>query len=468
MEKITVIYDDSRIPVQEIRDITGKKNFGSTIFKRVSLKERMKETALSMKRVGDFVCDTEWSMEAGAVKSEGKTYFVIFSDFVVKDSKALSILLEKSCYAKDAYKVVNDERISAMILPDADALRMYLKNDTEGMFAIEDEAFMDISTPDAFRQYITSGFDARFFNALSGDEYTVVKSSKNVAKIKAEYDFYHMLPDEMKTYFTLPYNYREEDGAASYTMERYHMTDLAIRYVHGAIDKQEFTTVLKRLFMFIEKRTVRQVSAKEYEINARALYVDKVNERIEMLKQNPQYERLNRLISEGTAYNGIDDVVSRYMRLYDAITAKKDFAKVLVISHGDLCFSNILYSPETSLLRLIDPKGATQESDLYMNPYYDIAKLSHSICGRYDFFNSDLFEISLNNDMKFKLIVDGDTSEYVEIFKMFLAEKGIDYRLVRLYEASLFISMLPLHIDREKKTFGLLLNAINILEELEV
>ena len=39
--------------------------------------------------------------------------------------------------------------------------------------------------------------------------------------------------------------------------------------------------------------------------------------------------------------------------------------------------------------------------------------------------------------------------------------------LVRVYEASLFLSMLPLHIDNPHKVFGFILNVNNILKELE-
>ena len=149
------------------------------------------------------------------------------------------------------------------------------------------------------------------------------------------------------------------------------------------------------------------------------------------------------------------------------MTSGRKFIPVLVIGHGDLCFSNILYSREASVLRLIDPKGAQTEAELYMNPYYDLAKLSHSICGNYDFFNSDLFEITLNEHMQFDLTIDNDNTHFVNIFKEYLQKNELDYRLVRLYEASLFLSMLPLHIDREKKVFAFVLNAIRILEELE-
>ena len=38
---------------------------------------------------------------------------------------------------------------------------------------------------------------------------------------------------------------------------------------------------------------------------------------------------------------------------------------------------------------------------------------------------------------------------------------------MRIYEASLFLSMLPLHIDNPHKVFGFILNVKNILKEIE-
>jgi len=48
-----------------------------------------------------------------------------------------------------------------------------------------------------------------------------------------------------------------------------------------------------------------------------------------------------------------------------------------------------------------------------------------------------------------------------------LQRYGIDLALIRLYELSLFLSMLPLHMDRPHKVFGFVLNAIAILDSLE-
>ena len=103
-----------------------------------------------------------------------------------------------------------------------------------------------------------------------------------------------------------------------------------------------------------------------------------------------------------------------------------------------------------------------------MNPFYDICKLSHSVCGSYDYFNSGMFEISLSETNTLTLSIDSDNERYIRIFKKKLSENGCDYRLIRLYEASLFLSMLPLHIDRRKKVLGFILNAVRIMDEVEV
>ncbi|MFT3982534.1 MAG: hypothetical protein QM697_01395 [Lachnospiraceae bacterium] len=468
MKKIIVIYDDSRKPNQEIKNITGKKSFGNTIFKRISLKKRMEALLLKEPVVLRFLEEEALKGQKELTGSDVKqVVFRLFSDFGIASKSSLGILLDKACYVNKNYRVVCDGRTAAVIYTDyGQYLAAQDEQTAESFEKIETDVFVDLSNVSHFRQFITSGFDARFFNALSGDNYTVVKRSNNAEKLCAEYEFYALLPDEMKMWFVMPFDFKEEDKIASYTMQRYHMTDLAIRYVHGAITEEEFGDILEKLFHFIRTRKQKQVLAEEYEQAAEALYIGKVERRLQRLKELPQFDSIEALLKAGTNYNGIDAVFEAYKQIYGEITAGRHFQTVLVVGHGDLCFSNILYGREASLLKLIDPKGATDEASLYMNPYYDLAKLSHSICGSYDYFNSGLFEIELDEHMRFRLTVDCDNEHYIRIFKEYLKNNGLDYRLIRLYEASLFLSMLPLHIDREKKVFAFLLNALNILEEL--
>ncbi|MBR4718894.1 MAG: hypothetical protein IKP31_01485 [Lachnospiraceae bacterium] len=467
MKKIIVVYDDSRKPGQEISAITGKKSYGNIIFKRQSLKKRAEDNFTDMDNVELFIDASSFDVDNLPVRSNDNSVFRLYSDQEITDMDAVKILLEKSLYAKENYAIYCNDKPSAIIYPSVNAYVSGRSLDESNFERIGSQAFADLSDATVFRTFITSGFDARFFNALSGDEYTVIKSSDNVDKLRMEYRYFTMLPPEMKQWFATAYGYEEEDNRASYRIERYHMTDLALRYVHGAIDEDEFRAVMEILFHFISIRKEKQVSDEEYEQKAKALYLDKVSERTERLKQLNGYERIREYIASGTEFKDIDEIIERYRSIYDSITAGRKFKKLLTVGHGDLCFSNILYNHDARLLRLIDPKGAMEEDEMYMNPYYDLAKLSHSICGLYDYFNSDQYEIVLGDNMKLELKIDCDNDRYVDIFKEYLDKNGFDIRLIRLYEASLFLSMLPLHMDREKKVFGFILNALNILDELE-
>ncbi|MBA4040230.1 MAG: hypothetical protein C0474_00200 [Sphingobium sp.] len=119
-------------------------------------------------------------------------------------------------------------------------------------------------------------------------------------------------------------------------------------------------------------------------------------------------------------------------------------------------------------MKFIDARGASAPDDLYTDRYYDVAKLSHSILGCYDFINNGLFSIEVGDRLQLELNVArrGDAA-LADRFRNRLAAAGYAVRLVRLYEVSLFISMLPLHIDYPRKLLALAVTAMRILDELE-
>ena len=478
MKNISIIYDDRLKPGSEIREITGEKSFGRVIFKRRSLREIFSAAAAEalegIKNTGDIKVWDSLSLSYSDVPLQSAVVLV-FSDCIIKDKDEFAIILKKAGYSERSYRVMADDNVAAIVYESAETFTKEalmkegpedIKKAALSLGAIESPAFLDISGHDAFLSFITGGFEARFFNSLSGDEFTVIKKSSNKEKIHAEYKFYYLLPEKMRSWFVLPYDYSEDGNLASYKMQRYHMTDLSLRYVHGAISKEEFKRLLDILFVFLSERTEKRVTWNEFYEMRRDLYINKVEKRIGELKADPGYPVIKNYIVSGTDYSGIDEIVKRYEDLYDGMIGKNTEKLVKVVSHGDLCFSNILYSPDAQLLRLIDPRGAEKEEDIYSDPLYDYAKLSHSIAGQYDFMNSALFGIEVGEDMKLSLTIDSDVDEYRKIFEEKLKEAGIDVKTVRLFECSLFLSMLPLHMDRPQKVMAFILNAIKIMDEL--
>jgi thiamine kinase-like enzyme len=479
MFETLVVYDNSPVIGSEIKNIVGDKSFGNIIFQKKSLKEHMADALAGSSFVKDvFMWEDFGELPAFIEKlssySSQTPVLHIYADSVIANREDFEVLLSKVRFAKESLAVKNG-KLTAVVFRDVQEYIRFLeqclisKNTKEmpefmQFETLETGAFACVCDPDVFLRFITKGFDTRYFNLVAGDDYIVTKSSANKQKIKSEYTYYHLLPESMKMWFVMPFDYREDKDGASYSMERFHVTDLAIKWVNNSISIREFEKILTMLFYFIKTRSKKSITPEEYARAADDLYIEKLDTRIGQIKKSGIYPVIHDYILRGTQYEGIDEIVEEYKALYAAIRKKNKFEKVSVIGHGDLCFSNMLYHGETSSMKFIDVKGALTEEELWTDPYYDLAKLSHSICGLYDFFNSNLYEVRLDAELKFHLEIDFDNSEYAEVFKRFLTDNGYDYAAVRLYEASLFLSMIPLHVDHPKKVFGFLLNAIEILK----
>ena len=480
--KTIIIYDDTGRKSEVIADIIGEKGFADVVVKKRCLEEYYREAMEKIfsdvvwKKIHSVFEYAELVKQLEVYNMQDVRVIHCFSNYIVSDASVASLSFEKLAFIDEPFGAIDANRAVAALFPNLDSYISFCNNIIAGRKAWDlvkemEEHFdisgmVDIGIIANFIQCVTGNFDSRYFNSLKGNEYTLVKSSTNKKKIKAEYDFYHLLPEDMKYWFVMPFDYKEDDEKASYTMERLHMTDLAIKWVHGSMDESEFSALMDKYFYFFKCRHSKSCSDAEYQAMADELYINKVNSRIEDLKKLPQYKRIETLLSAAGDCS-IDSLVKRYYDLKEKIEARNVYTKELVIGHGDPCFANTLYNKSTQTLKFIDPKGASKEEDLWTNPYYDIAKLSHSVCGKYDFFNNGLFDIRIADDFSYDLDIPFDNSTYMKIFKQKAEENGFDYLTVRIYEASLFISMLPLHIDNPHKVFGFILNVDRILKEIE-
>ena len=482
--RIIVVYDDTVKKSEVIADIIGDKGFADVVVKKQCLEDYYQNEiekifltdSLIWKKIHSRYEYLDFIKEIENYNVQGVRVLHTFSNYLISDVPKAALSFEKLKYVDEPFGVLDGKMAVAAMFPDVGTYIDFCKRLISGEKAwdavkeikehFEIEGMVNIGIISNFIQCITGNFDSRYFNTLQGNEYILVKSSENKKKIRAEYDFYSLLPEDMKYWFVMPFHYQENEHSASYTMERLHMADLAIKWVHGSMDMDEFETLMDKYFYFFKSRHVKPCTVQEYQATARNLYVDKVKSRIEELKKKPAYQKISAFLSADEEIS-LDSLKDKYFQLKEQIEARNKYECIQVIGHGDPCFANALYNKSTQTLKFIDPKGACSEEELWTDPYYDIAKLSHSVCGRYDFFNNGLFDIHVDEDFSFSLEIPFDNSRYVDIFRKKLEGNGFDYYTVRIYEASLFLSMLPLHIDNPHKVFGFILNVKNILKEIE-
>lgn len=479
--KILVIYDDTGEKSEIITDIIGTKGFADVVVKKKKLEEYYHNA------IAKLYPNTEWKKMhslfefAELIKNIEFIYendvrvLHIFSNYIILNEQEALLALEKLSYVDEPYCATDGKKTVSILFPDVKSYTSFGREIISGQKpqdaaknikeSFEINGLVDIGIVGNFINCITGNFDSRYFNSLKEEEYTLTKSSYNKRKIKSEYSFYHLLPEDMKFWFVMPFNYQENETTASYMMERLYMTDLAIKWVHGSMDEKEFEELMDKYFFFFKSRHVKKCSPEEYYKISFSLYTKKVKDRLREFENLEGYKKISTMLSISDEYK-IDYLADKYFELKEKIERANSYPKISVIGHGDPCFANALYNKATRTLKFIDPKGALTEKELWTNPYYDIAKLSHSVCGKYDFFNNGLFEIVVNDNFTYNLQIPNDI-DLVEIFKKKVQENGFDWLTVRIYEVSLFLSMLPLHMDNPFKVFGFILNIKNLLEEIE-
>jgi len=329
-----------------------------------------------------------------------------------------------------------------------------------------DGAATRLDDPTSFLDFLSGSLNSRHFNAMRREKREVVKGSTKVDKVRSEHDFYYLLPPRMQRWFVMPYEFAEQGASASYRMERLLVPDMGKQWIHGGLTVAQFDAFLEDVGMFLRDRAVRDCTPDTAAGHFEELYRGKLMARLGQLREQPVFANLDGFIRNGTAFAGLEAVVETYLRLLDRVGRHGRAQEA--IGHGDLCFSNMLYDKRIRFLKLIDPKGALSEADLYTDPYYDLAKLSHSVLGAYDFIVNDLYELQIDEDVRLSLVIlSHDLNPYRTRFVAWLEAQGWDPLRVRLYEASLFLSMLPYHVDRPRNLLAFVLTAVNILTEVE-
>jgi predicted lipid carrier protein YhbT len=90
------------------------------------------------------------------------------------------------------------------------------------------------------------------------------------------------------------------------------------------------------------------------------------------------------------------------------------------------------------------------------------------VLGDYDFINNGLYDVSFADNNDLLLLLQQTNQQSLKlIFQRRLKATGHNERIIRLGEASLFLSMLPLHIDYPNKVMAFMLKAKQILDEVE-
>ena len=127
----------------------------------------------------------------------------------------------------------------------------------------------------------------------------------------------------------------------------------------------------------------------------------------------------------------------------------------------------MLYDINSNTLKIIDPRGNFGSDGVYGDIRYDLAKLNHSIYGKYDFIVNGLYSLKYNNnDFKYIIYDNKRHEDILELFKNKLDQNKFNYNHILAITALLFASMIPLHNENLNNQIKMYLIATKLSNEL--
>ena len=329
---------------------------------------------------------------------------------------------------------------------------------------VEAEQWLDFGHASTYHRSRRRLTTERAFNRLTSTRRTVVKTSTDSRKIEAEARWYEALPAPMRV-FTPAYLGRQEiDGVPAYELEFLHLPSLAEIHVFGQQPRLAWETIFSACDEFLS--ACAAIPAPDATRSGRDLFLDKTLERLERFAGEAGLDLASPCRLGDVALPGLE----RMARIAADAIPPPDRADCL--AHGDFCFSNILYDLRAERVRAIDPRGldGTGALSCFGDPRYDIAKLFHSVVGRYDHILAGYFDLNWTGPLALELHLP-DTPGLRAVEDAFLSHRfaGMTPAEAAAHPIAvlLFLSMLPLHADDPRRQTALLANAMRLFHALD-
>jgi len=350
---------------------------------------------------------------------------------------------------------------AAVARPDADldpfyrALVAYYRASAHPPRARETAHWVDLGHLDTYyASRLVHAMGQREFNAVRVDASRgiLTKRSRDRSKFLDEIQWYLGLPHDLQYLAPRVFAHSVDPADPWIEMEFYGYPPLADIYLYSRLDRTEWKAifrVVEQVLSDMGRHPVAPADSAGIGAALQSMYLEKTIERL----GRPGARDLPRDLIEGPLeVNGRPCLsLERCLdQLPEALTSAGLLSPVpFTVIHGDFCLSNILFDRRSRAIRLVDPRGRFGTFSIHGDPRYDLAKLSHSFNGGYDFLVHGLFALTRGGPGRIQLRLfedEGHQAVRDQFNQTFLASEEL-LRQVRGIEGLLFLSMVPLHSD---------------------
>lgn len=336
-----------------------------------------------------------------------------------------------------------------------------------GLQAERAERWLDFGHLHTFYQSRRADLAARAFNRISSDGYSVRKSGAPQRKIYAEAMWYQSLPPSFRpyvpTFITLG---NDGGGEIFYEIEYLHLPTLSELLTFGELPPVVWSGIFQscRDFLNLCQQTLPQPHEVPFDYPKRFfddLVIDKTYSRLAAFLKTEGLSETESWTINGVTLPPLRQVLDELVALIGPTTEAH-----LGLWHGDFHLANMFFDFRSHRIKVIDPRGMLSDGNiaLFGDIRYDIAKLTHSVIGLYDFIIAGRFNLSRGEySLDFHIDVSPQLEKIINDFRSmtFGVHVGSSPEILAL-TAILFFSMLPLHADNRERQFAFLANAFRV------
>lgn len=308
---------------------------------------------------------------------------------------------------------------------------------------------------------------SRTFNHITIDRNRgiLTKTSDDKEKFRGEIQWYLKLPADVEYARPRIFSYSMEFDNPYVSMEYYAYHTLHELFLFGNLSDEQWKNIFRRIRFILND--FRRYSVKDDNIknSLREMYLNKTLKRLKQMEGTEGFpEPDGKLVINGVSYITLGEMYTVIENLTEKYLLDTDEFNII---HGDLCFSNIMIDMDYSFVKLIDPRGGFGRYDIYGDRRYELAKLMHSIDGKYDYIIKDKFHLSGFGGI-FSYNIDYDQSANIEgcFLQIFQEELEKDGKAIKLIESLLFFSMIPLHSESSEQQKVMLGTAVKLLDSV--
>jgi len=327
--------------------------------------------------------------------------------------------------------------------------------------------WLDLGHINSFYHSRTRMTTQRAFNDLQmGMRFVKKSSTEKPEKIYAEGNWFAQLPLSLRLYTPALLGLNKGQGdyfGADYKLEYLYLLPLSDLFVFSRLAKGCWQAIFKGIATMLDDFA-----------SYRPEYIDsKLLCEFDNLYLKKTLTRLQEFDKKSNQAGNVNVRTLEKLAIFSAKYINPSSDHDVVITHGDLCFSNMLFDSRVSAIKCIDPRGLTPngELSLYGDRRYDFAKLYHSVIGLYDLIIAGRFNIDSDAPYEQSLKISFNEALHNEITQCFreqvLLPSDYEEKEILAITIHLFLSMLPLHADRPERQQAFIANAWRLFEQLK-